>query len=567
MNPRTEHAEPSADAILALKRELERCQTGLAQYQKLLAQTENLRVHANEALRETRAALDFTLSATHLGAWNLDVTNGTSRRSAGHDQCFGYSRAIPEAEWGLAAFSRHLHPDDRTRVIESLSLATRQLRDWKSEFRVIWPDGSVHLLAASGTIYQPQESKSPRMLGIVMDVTDRNEAEEALAASGQLARGQVDVLTRTMDALATESSPDVVMENISRTITEQFGADSLSVWQRNVLDGRVSFEFAFENGSILTKDAPEFAGMDLALPMEGQWPWPDVLLTGKPDLISDIRNVPPFPLCDRLLAKGIVTVLLVPMWIAGKLDGVVGLRFAQKHLMSNEEVGLAQTLANHAMLALQLARLTVQSRESAVVDERNRLAREIHDTLAQGFTGIIVQLEAAEDARLQGLSDEASLHADRARALARESLKEARRSVQALRPRALEKEELCQALSTQLAKMATGSCTQCKFTLRGKPTPLPRDWDEHILRIFQEALTNVLRHAQASHFEGLISYAADAVGLELRDTGKGFAAADRHDGYGLLGISERVERMGGTLVINSSVDTGTALLICLPLPS
>jgi signal transduction histidine kinase len=115
--------------------------------------------------------------------------------------------------------------------------------------------------------------------------------------------------------------------------------------------------------------------------------------------------------------------------------------------------------------------------------------------------------------------------------------------------------------------MAMGSCTQCEFTVRGKPTTLPREWDEHILRIFQEALTNVLRHAQARHFKGLISYAADAVRLELRDTGKGFDADGRHDGYGLLGISERVERMGGTLVINSSAGTGTALLICLPLPS
>jgi signal transduction histidine kinase len=202
-----------------------------------------------------------------------------------------------------------------------------------------------------------------------------------------------------------------------------------------------------------------------------------------------------------------------------------------------------------------------------VVDERNRLAREIHDTLAQGFTGVIVQLEAAEDAKLKGFPDEADVHLDHARALARESLKEARRSVQALRPRALEKEDLCQALRTQFAKVSAGSGTQCDFTVRGKPGELPREWDEHILRICQEALTNVLRHARASHFKGVISYAPDAIRLELRDTGQGFDVDDRHDGYGLLGIRERVDRMGGTLVIDSATRNGTVLLICLPLPS
>ncbi|MEO8777932.1 MAG: histidine kinase [Rhodanobacter sp.] len=567
MNLRQENDKSAPETVESMRLDLERCHRAMEDCQQRLAHTEDLFLRAQETLRETKAALEFTLSATHLGAWSLDLANDTSRRSPGHDQCFGYHTPVPETDWGIEAFSQHLHPDDRQRVISSLRLASREWRDWSSEFRVIWPDESVHLLSASGTIYRPRNTGAARMLGILMDVTDRKQAEEALAASGQLARGQVDVLTKTLAALARESSPDLVMEDISRTITEQFGAHSLSVWQRNIINGRVSFAFAFEDGVILTKDAPQFAGVDLALPMEGQWPWPDVLLTGKPDLISDIRNVPPFPLCDRLLKKGIVTVLLVPMWIAGRLDGVVGLRFVHKRLMSPEEIDLAQTLANHAMLALQLAHLTAQNRESAVVDERNRLAREIHDTLAQGFTGIIVQLEAAEDAKLQGLSNEAHTHFDRARALARESLKEARRSVQALRPRALEKEQLCQALSTQLAKMSAGSRTQCEFSLQGTPRELPREWDEHILRIFQEALTNVLRHAKASHFKAMISYETDAVRLELCDTGQGFDAEGEHDGYGLLGIRERVERMDGKLQIKSAADGGTTILVRLPLPS
>ncbi|MGC1550993.1 MAG: PAS domain-containing protein [Rhodanobacter sp.] len=524
------------------------------------------RKKTEETLRETKAALEFSLNATRIGDWDLDLTNDTSRRSLRHDQCFGYGTPIPESDWGIEVFSRHVHPEDRARVVDSLRLAAQELRDWSSEFRVIWSDESVHWLAASGSIYRTQEGKATRMLGIVMDVSDRRWAEEALAASEQQARGQVDALTKTLDALATESSPDRLMENISRTITEQFGAHSLSVWRRDVDSGMVGFEFAFEDGRVVTKDDPRFAGMDLWLPMEDQWPWPEVFRTGKPDLIRDIRRVPPFALLDRLLNLGIVTVLLVPMWIAGKLEGAIGIRFTQERLMRAEEMELAQTLANHAMLALQLTRLTAVSRESAVVDERNRLARDIHDTLAQGFTGIIVQLEAAEDAKLQGFPNEAAVHCDRARALARESLSEARRSVQALRPQALEKEELFQALRTLFSKMTTGTSTQSQFNMQGKPRQLPRGWDEHILRIAQEALTNVLRHALASHFMGMIAYGSDEVRLELRDTGRGFNVEDKHGGYGLLGIRERVDRMNGQLEIQSASGSGTALLIRLPLP-
>src|SRR5439155_168494 len=194
------------------------------------------------------------------------------------------------------------------------------------------------------------------------------------------------------------------------------------------------------------KTDARFAGMDLWLPMEEFWPWPEVFRTGKPSVIEDIRTVPPFPLRDRLLPLGIITVLLVPMSIAGRLEGAIGLRFTQKRLFRAEEIELAQALANQAMLAMHLSRLSAESREAAVIAERNRMARDIHDTLAQGFTGVIVQLEAAEDAFSCGCRKEANDHLHRAGELARRSLSEARRSVHALRPQALQEHNFWDAL-------------------------------------------------------------------------------------------------------------------------
>jgi PAS domain S-box-containing protein len=143
------------------------------------------RKKAEETLRETKTVLEFALKSGQIGDWDLDLVNDTSRRSLRHDQCFGYNTPIPEASWGIEVFAKHLHPEDRTRVVGSLQSAIKNLADWHSEFRVIWPDETVHWLAARGSIYRTSEGKTPRMLGIVMDVTEKKNAEEALRSSQQ----------------------------------------------------------------------------------------------------------------------------------------------------------------------------------------------------------------------------------------------------------------------------------------------------------------------------------------------------------------------------------------------
>src|SRR5437899_7254463 len=152
------------------------------------------------------------------------------------------------------------------------------------------------------------------------------------------------------------------------------------------------------------------------------------------------------------------------------------------------------TATNRVQEAL---RASEKSREAAVMAERNRVVRDIHDTLAHAFTGVIVQLEAADDAAARGLEAEAGAHVARAEALARVGLKEARRSVMALRPQALEGSDLPTALSNLLTQMTTGTSLAVEFSQEGATRSLPASWDEHVLRIGQEALTNAIRHADA----------------------------------------------------------------------
>src|SRR2546425_2761699 len=460
--------------------------------------------------------------------------------------------------------TRMLHPEDWERLADERRLALAQGGPFELELRALRKDGQYRWFLMK---YNPQRDEQGRVVhwyATGTDITERKEAAEALVASENFARGQGAVLKSTLDALAKESAPDRLLGHMLRTITEQFGAHSSSVWRRDEPTGMIGFEFAFEDGRVVTKTDPRFAGMDLWLPMEDFWPWPEVFRTGKLSVIEDIRTVPPFALRDRLLPLGIVTVLLVPMSIAGRLEGAIGLRFTQKRLFRTEEIELAQALANQATLAMHLTRLSAESREAAVIAERNRMARDIHDTLAQGFTGVIVQLEAVEEAMSRNQAVKASGHLDRAGELARESLREARRSVQALRPQALEEKQLSEALKDLIGKMTQGTTVHAKFNLQGKRRKLPPEWETNLLRIGQEVLTNVLRHAQAGEFKVLLVFDRREIRLDLRDNGCGFDPQRRHEGFGLQGIRERAEGMGGQLTIQSAAGKGTAISIVLP---
>jgi signal transduction histidine kinase len=200
-----------------------------------------------------------------------------------------------------------------------------------------------------------------------------------------------------------------------------------------------------------------------------------------------------------------------------------------------------------------------------VLAERNRLARDIHDTLAQGFTGVIVQLEAAEDARAKGLPLEADDHVRRARELARESLGEARRSVHALRPKALEESDLCEALDSLIARMTAGTTLSGEFAVSGAARPLPPEWEDNLLHVVREVLANALRHARASRFATQVTFAPDMIRMDLRDDGIGFDTSARSDGFGLPGMSDRATRMGGQLTIQSAPGEGTAVSIAIPI--
>jgi signal transduction histidine kinase len=458
-----------------------------------------------------------------------------------------------------------VHADDLPEVLRRFQESVQTGEPRPIHYRVLQPNGEVTEVE---TIAQPVHDSSgcvSRVVGTVMDVTERNRIRDALRVSEQLARGQLEALMRMLDALAREASTDRLLEPILRTIAEQFGAYSMTVWLTDDASSRVEFAFQFLADRLLAgADAPHPAAR---LPLEGQDNpvWQAILSTKQYRICDDVRTDPDVPFREYNLAQGIVTILVVPMLVATAVVGMIAITFRERRTFPPEDIALAQALANQSVLSVQLMRLSEQSRRAAVIAERNRMARDVHDTLAQGLTGVIVQLEAADDAAAMGLDREAAAHRSRAAELARAGLQEARRSVLALRPQALEHQDLATALNDLVSRMATGNSLLAEFRRRGAPRPLPLSCEEHLLRIGQEALTNALRHARPRRVALDLIFDSGEVRLEVRDDGHGFDPAAPGDGNGLDGMRARAAAMGGRLTIESAADVGTTVVATLPL--
>jgi signal transduction histidine kinase len=212
------------------------------------------------------------------------------------------------------------------------------------------------------------------------------------------------------------------------------------------------------------------------------------------------------------------------------------------------------------------ARLLAQARAAGTLDERQRMAREIHDTLAQGLTGIITQVQAARNAA--GRPADWRRHLDNAADLARESLSEARRTVQAVGPEPLEQRALCDALADVAERWSERHGVKAEVTTTGTVRPLHPEVEVALLRTAQEALANVAKHATASRVGLTLSFLTDLVTLDIRDDGVGFdpEAVQRGDdgGFGLTVMRQRVSRLAGTLEIESEPGAGTAVFAGVP---
>ncbi len=229
------------------------------------------------------------------------------------------------------------------------------------------------------------------------------------------------------------------------------------------------------------------------------------------------------------------------------------------------------TIGAQVALVLENLRLIEQAQKAGVSSERQRLAQEIHDTLAQAFTSIVMKLEAAEEA-LSSDPRSTQRFLDQARDIARENLTEARRLMWALRPESLERSSLSEAIA-RLAERWSGECgIDVSTTVTGTSHPLTPDTEATLMRAAEEALTNCRKYSQARQVTLTLSYMNNLVTLNVQDDGVGFdpdrvqrdTSAQSTGGFGLVGMRERIKQLRGTMLVESAPAEGTTLMVAIP---
>lgn len=302
------------------------------------------------------------------------------------------------------------------------------------------------------------------------------------------------------------------------------------------------------------------------------------VLTG---LYPQVFVLPPLP--GKILGALLLTALsawqqvTVTGGISGNLfltlaAGVSGILMALFIYAIVEQSQQQQRLIGE-LEATRLA-LAAAERQAGIMEERQRLAREIHDTLAQGFTSIVMHLEAAEAAFPAELTTP-QRYLDQARRTARENLAEARRLLWALQPAALERASLVEVLTHLAARWEEESGVEAFATITGTVHALRPEIEVTLLRAAQEALANAHKHARASQVVLTLSYMDGMVVLDVQDNGVGFDTArlcvspvgQPAGGFGLKALRERVEQLGGMLSIESSPGEGTTIAVALPAAS
>jgi signal transduction histidine kinase len=257
-------------------------------------------------------------------------------------------------------------------------------------------------------------------------------------------------------------------------------------------------------------------------------------------------------------------VIIVVQTVVISAGTIFGERVAEQNEQRKATVTrLEQALAENAGLHAQLL---TQAREAGVLEERQRMAAEIHDTIAQGLTGVITQLEAARQATDR--PDAHERHLENAERLARESLSEARRSVEGSMPAVLEAATLPDALRAVAQEWSERTAVPVEVEVTGDPIALDPEIEVTLLRTGQEALANVAKHAHAGRARLTLSFMGDEVALDVRDDGVGFdverPGTSPGGGFGLHGMRQRVARVAGSLEIESEPGHGTAISARVP---
>jgi PAS domain S-box-containing protein len=534
------------------------------------------RKRAEEELRRSEAYLTQGERIGHTGSWGWHVGTGLLYWSKEHFRIFDYDPQTTTASYSL--FMERIHPEDRFSFEEILNRAVRDKSNFEYDYRIVLPDTSTKFLRSVGQALV-NSSGELEFIGTVMDITDLKRAEEMRAAMArerelfaqqratELAKAN-EALRGCLDALASVPELDDFLGQVMAAITNQLGAVSSTLRLCNFEKNILSLELVFQDGRVMS---PAEAGYPEAWQ---SWPLDNKRFScfDQPATVQHIvepQAVIPEDKRAHLLALGVKTVLVIPLISRGQANGRLTFRFTEERDFQPEELEVARALATQASLAIHLTRLAKTARQSAVLEERNQLATEIHDALAQSFTGISMQLGVAEE-QLAAKEGDPIRQIQRANEIAKFGLAEARRSILSLRSSAIEESGLTTTLQRLVEHSNVAGQWRCDFRSDNIPEErLPPRIQHELLRFAQEAISNAVRHAKPTVVNVRLRWHPPNLILKVKDNGSGISSAslEKSEGFGLSNMRARASQIDGKLDIQTAAGHGTSIVLSVPIPS
>jgi len=484
---------------------------------------------AEEALRASEAHLQAAVDAADIGLWDWDMASAQLMWLGHHEKLFGF--APGEFDGAYSSFEKHIQPEDLEKLNRAVQRARDEGSEYAHEYRVIWPDGSIHWIASRGRFMYDETGRPVRMCGAVLDITERKEAEEALRQSEwELAEAQriARLGSWSFDIAANKVRWSEELFRIFDLEAEAFGATYEAFLSRVNVDDRAAV----------------------------LWVNAEARSSGEP-----------FEVEYRITTRNGKTKHVREIGYARK-DGasaVAGLFGTAQDITEIKQAEDQLKRSNRDLRALSARLQSVREEESA------RIAREIHDELGSVLASLRWELEDIEEviserpdalpmgfrchkiAALIGLTDSV--------------IDTVKRIASELRPIALDEFGLSEAIQWHAQQFQDRTGISVKWDSLLEDLNLNREQSTAIFRIFQEALTNTLRHAQATRVDILMSREGGEFVLTIRDNGKGITEDEKAamSALGLLGMRERAHLIGGEIHVSGAEGRGTAVTLRAPL--
>ncbi len=471
---------------------------------------------------------------------------------------FGYTReqVIGESSLGLNVW---VDPDQRSKMIARLQ-ATGSVRNF--EHLVRCQSGEIRDVLVSAEVIELNNARYN--LSLVFDITERKRAQQELER--RVAERTHELATLNAVAAVSNRSLDLeeifgdTLDKILQVMGMEFGAAYRIESSPEDSSGRPHLNLMVYRGF-----SEELARRVSDLPYRRNV-FENVLevaAAGTPIVWAVDATPSEIGLKQVLEQAGIQRVISVPLTAKGKLVGVINLATRDPRTLAAEEVALLAAIGQQIGIAVENARLYDQAEQSAALAERTRLARELHDSVTQSLYSVTMYAEAAQLLLTAGNHLTAAEHLRELRATAQEALGEMRLLIYDLRPLALEKRGLAEALQERLETVEARGGITPELRAEGAER-LSLAVQQELYHIAREALNNVIKHAQAHRVRVQLVVSERSACLEIDDDGVGFDPISRRGGLGLAGMKERVQRIGGTLEIASSVGKGTVVRVQIP---